>query len=197
MPKRVARQFGRVQGIPPSPIDFDRSRSNLGVAAKGYKKVYGPTVSYWNEMGNHSYPLGYLGSEAVVPDHTTPDYAAWYARITHVRVHNPEHGENNVHVNPMHGSAQNRLRHVMQNTNSLFQQVSQDPQCPNYVNTGLDVIAQHAGTAILPNPGYWGPQQAYPPEQFTQPIQHGWWNDYPYPYYHQNQPNNPDEDNNN
>lgn len=76
MPKRVARQFGRVQRVPPTPIDFDHHRSNLGAKARGYKKVYGSAVAYWNEMQNHNYPLHHLGLEAVVPDSTTPDYPA-------------------------------------------------------------------------------------------------------------------------
>ncbi|KAH1214855.1 hypothetical protein GmHk_13G036129 [Glycine max] len=56
-PKRVVRQFGYIQSIPPPPID-DR----------------------WMEFADHLLPAGQL---CLVPGQVSADYMEWFFRISH------------------------------------------------------------------------------------------------------------------
>lgn len=75
----------------------------------------------WHQMGHHNYGLGDLGQKALQSHQTTLQYVAWYADITHLRVHNPAHGNEGVNVRGMHAAVQHRLQPMRQDALLLSQ----------------------------------------------------------------------------
>ena len=91
MPDRVARQFGRVQGIPSATIPTLRDTSLSG-NLRLYKKLYSDYDACWEHMVQHNYAPKDLGPHAHVAHSTTADYMEWYIQRSHIQVHNPAHG---------------------------------------------------------------------------------------------------------
>ncbi|GAA0186764.1 hypothetical protein LIER_34052 [Lithospermum erythrorhizon] len=63
MPDRVTRQFGRVHGIPRRAINMGR-KTRLAANGKSYKKKYGHSDEYWEQIAQHTYTFRDLGREA-------------------------------------------------------------------------------------------------------------------------------------
>lgn len=82
MPDRVARQFGRVQGIPQPVIEPTRAY-RLGDNTR-YRVEY-PNTSWAlrHQLPTHRIPLETMGPEVRSPWDTTVEYMEWY----HIRTH--------------------------------------------------------------------------------------------------------------
>lgn len=91
MPDRVARQFGREQRIPRPMINLGFGTC-LSSDIRKYAKIYSSTDDNWANIEQHTLNVHDLGEVARTPMATTADYLEWYVRISHVAVHNEEHG---------------------------------------------------------------------------------------------------------
>ena len=93
MPDRVARQFGRVQGIPGDILPMSLPNTSLSSNVRLYKKVYSDYDALWEHMVQHNFAPRDMGPRAQAAHSTTADYMEWYVRRSHVQVHNPAHGD--------------------------------------------------------------------------------------------------------
>lgn len=89
MPARVARQFGRIQRIPPDPIMTDLARLCRG--AKSYAKEYGSMDDSFREFREQYRGPAAIGETATIPGEAVEGYMDWYRRVTRLRIENPRH----------------------------------------------------------------------------------------------------------
>ena len=105
MPDRVARQFGRVQGIPSNVIPMEAS-SKLHYNARAYKKVYPNSDYMFTQFQIHSYDPDQIGIEARISHMSSLDYLPWYSSRSHLKVHNPLHGPNTSSTTTLYSASQ-------------------------------------------------------------------------------------------
>ncbi|XP_028071172.1 protein MAIN-LIKE 1-like [Camellia sinensis] len=88
-PERVHRQFGRVQTIPPVPLD--PVRAVRGVTAGRYRVMYQYLDQIWESWDNHVLSARRRSTPIRRPADSVDGYMQWYTTITHLHIQNPTH----------------------------------------------------------------------------------------------------------
>ncbi|KAL7196152.1 hypothetical protein ACSBR1_036215 [Camellia fascicularis] len=87
--ERVLRQFGRVQTIPPSPLNS--VRVVRGVIVGRYRVMYHYLDQIWESSDNHVLSARRRSTLVRCPVDCVDGYMKWYTSITHLYIQNPTH----------------------------------------------------------------------------------------------------------
>ena len=87
-PKRVLRQFGRIQTILHAPLA--PTRASRGSTAGSYRIVYVFLDQMWERWEDHLLSQASRSHPITRPSDCVPDYLDWYFRIMHLVIQPPE-----------------------------------------------------------------------------------------------------------